>query len=548
MKLPYTKADVVTDKDRDIEHLTQEVLELRQKVAAFQSSEERHRLTEDALREREELYRSIVENSNDVIMLTLPDGRISYLSPACNKVLGYRPEELIGRKPRMIHREDQEKAREVHDKAVKGESGSPMEYRIVTRAGGTKWVSHAWSPIFRDGVIQMVVSVVRDITEQKERETEVFKAEKYESMRTLIEGLVNEFNNLLNFVVGNIYLVKKKMGPESEMVKHLAEAEHASYLAKDTLKQLLSSATPGERLRRKVDVARVIENSVSLALMDSPMEFGLSLADDLWPVLANEEQIGQVIRHVVCNARESMSDRGTIKISAKNIPHGHEHNPPLNGDHIRISIEDQGAGISQENLPKIFDPYFTTKEMRGPKATGLGLTTCYALIRSHDGFISVDSLIGRGTTVHIFLPALCGEESAGKEGLDSPRARKGKVLVMDDEEVDRTVAGAILDHLSYDVEYARKGEEAIALYRKARESGSPFDLVLMDLIIFEGLGGEETMKRLLEIDPEVKVIISSGYFHEYTMADFNDLGFSAVLPKPYRIEELSSLLTKMLGE
>jgi CheY-like chemotaxis protein len=208
-------------------------------------------------------------------------------------------------------------------------------------------------------------------------------------------------------------------------------------------------------------------------------------------------------------------------------------------------VQDEGVGIPEEHLSRIFDPYFTTKERGTQKGTGLGLAICFAVIKNHRGYITVDSQAGRGSTFHIYLPASSREGLPQKErGEEKPL--RGRILVMDDEEIDREVIGEMLRRISFSAEFASDGEETVELYRKAGSAGEPFDALIMDLVIPGRMGGKEAINKLLEIDPEVKAIVTSGYSNDPILMDFRSYGFSGVLPKPFNVDELNQVLNRVL--
>ena len=248
---------------------------------------------------------------------------------------------------------------------------------------------------------------------------------------------------------------------------------------------------------------------------------------DLFPVEVDEDQMKQVIQNMVMNAKEAMPSGGTIVISCENVNVTPQNKLPLiKEDHVKISIHDEGIGIPEENISKIFDPYFTTKGMGSQKGVGLGLAICYSIIRNHNGYILVDSAPGKGTTFQIYLPAtkkdiieVCIEEKVVRHG-------KGRVLVMDDEEMILKIAKELLQFMGYEVTTAQSGEETIGFYRQAMELKKPFDAVVLDLAIPGGMGGKEVMQELIAIDPHVKAIISSGYLNDPVVKDFKRYGFS----------------------
>jgi CheY-like chemotaxis protein len=237
-----------------------------------------------------------------------------------------------------------------------------------------------------------------------------------------------------------------------------------------------------------------------------------------------------------------MSEGGSILVTAENMPLRATHGLPLKpGRYLKISIRDQGTGIPEDQISRIFDPYFTTKQ----GGSGLGLATAYSIIKRHDGHIAVESRLGVGSTFHIYLPA--SEKGIPEPEIRTARLEKGhgRVLLMDDDELVRNVAGQILEHLGYAVELARDGSEAIDLYWKAKEAGFPFDAVIMDMTIPGGMGGKDAIKKLREIDPHVKAIVSSGYSNDPIMSSFKEHGFKGIAPKPYKMEELSTILSKI---
>jgi len=234
---------------------------------------------------------------------------------------------------------------------------------------------------------------------------------------------------------------------------------------------------------------------------------------------------------------------GVIQVGVENVTLSVKDALPLEpGKYIAISIQDQGTGIPQEHLSKIFDPYFTTKQA----GSGLGLTTTHSIVNKHGGHISVESQLGIGTTFHIHLPASVKAALKPEKEEEKPIMGQGKILLMDDEEGLRVMAGRTLEKLGYEVEFAIEGAEALDLFKEAREADKPFDAVILDLTIPGGMGGRETVKKLQEIDPEVKAIVSSGYSNDPVMSNFRDYGFRGMVPKPFETKELSKVLHEVL--
>jgi CheY-like chemotaxis protein len=289
----------------------------------------------------------------------------------------------------------------------------------------------------------------------------------------------------------------------------------------------------------------VLRDSTVFALRGSKAKCEFNIVEDLWPVNVDIGQFSQVIHNLAINAVQAMPQGGTIRLHAHNAALKARSGLPLvAGRYVKISIQDEGLGIPQEHLAKIFDPYFTTKH----QGSGLGLSMSYTTIHAHDGHIAVDSEMGKGTIFRIYMPA--SHEKLVEKADREERLIKGqgRILVMDDDESIRNVTEKILIELGYDVGCASDGAETIAVYQDAAKSGHPFDAVIMDLTIPGGMGGKETIERLLKIDPKVAAIVSSGYSNDPIMSDFEKYGFRGVATKPYSIEKLSWVLHDVLME
>jgi len=402
-------------------------------------------------------------------------------------------------------------------------------------------------PVFDEaGGVAMVVEHIRDITEKKRMEEDILKSQNLESLGVLAGGIAHDFNNLLTGILGNISLAKMYVGPATKAHARLEEAEKASERTRDLTRQLLTFSKGGAPVKKVASMARIIMDSASLVLRGSNVRCEFFPPEDLWAVEVDEGQMSQVINNLIINAGQAMPDGGIITVHAENVTLGSDHFLPLReGRYICISIRDHGMGIPEKNLPKIFNPYFTTRE----KGSGLGLASVYSIIKKHDGYVGVESKPGLETTFYLYIPASdkCLEMETVPEAQRKPFPEdKGRILVMDDEEVVRQVAAEMLDHLGYQVDVCGNGGEVLSLYREARESGKPYAAVIMDLTIPGGMGGKETMKKLLEIDPDVKGVVSSGYSFDPIVAHHRKYGFSGVVTKPYKVDEMCETLQALV--
>ncbi|MCK5405722.1 MAG: response regulator, partial [Desulfobulbaceae bacterium] len=350
-----------------------------------------------------------------------------------------------------------------------------------------------------DDTVVGVVLIFRDITPERRMEEELEKARKIKSLGILAGGIAHDFNNILTAVIGNISLAKANASPETKYYECLGNAEKAGLRARDLTQQLITFSKGGAPLMRSASIEEIIRDTAQFVLQGANVSSSFSFADDLWLCEIDEGQVSQVISNLVINANQAMSEGGVISIAAENMTVGKGANLPLKqGKYVKITVADHGEGISPENLPKIFDPYFSTKQA----GSGIGLATSYSIIRRHRGLVTVESVLGDGTTFYIYLPASDAKSVAQGSEVTGLTKGKGRILVMDDEEIVREVVEQMLVYLGYEVVFVADGSQAIERYRESRESGASFDLVILDLTVPGGMGGKETMEHLLKIDPE----------------------------------------------
>ncbi len=385
------------------------------------------------------------------------------------------------------------------------------------------------------------------IEERKRMEEELLKARKLESVGVLAGGIAHDFNNLLTGILGNITLAGLYLEDREEARRLLASGEDAALRAKDLTNRFLTFSKGGSPIRAPASLAEVLKATVEMSLSGSNVRPVFAIDEDLQTVEIDTGQITQVINSLVQNALEAMPSGGTLEIHAADIhisPDDPNPDFPLQpGYYARVSIKDHGRGIPAEDLPRVFDPYFSTKERGAQKGMGLGLATAYSIIRAHDGHIAIDSVEGEGTTVRFVIPAMRPAESGETE---PSGAGKLRVLVMDDEEVVRDICSRMLRYMGHEVILAQDGEQAIDLYGKEMESGRPFDVVILDLTVPGGIGGREVIQRLRELDQGVRSIVSTGYAHDAVVTRYREYGFLSVASKPYSMEGLQAALREAM--
>ncbi len=489
----------------------------------------------------------------DSVLVTDRDGRITMVNPKAEELTGWKQKEAMG-KPitEVLDIRDHETMHPVilYPEKPAWDTVHLNGHKLVLldRSGNKKFIIYTGAPI-SEGKSEMLgmVFVVRDVTERVRMEREIIKAQQLESLGLLAGGIAHDFNNILTGILGYISLAKLKCTMDDSAYKHLDSAESALFQAKDLTQQLLTFAKGGMPVKETVSISELLVKTASFALRGSNIKGEFEIAEDLWPAEVDTGQINQVINNLVINAIQAMPEGGVLRLTAENVWDPGKVTPHLKpGKYIKITVEDQGIGIPDDYLNRIFDPYFTTKR----EGNGLGLAIVHSIIEKHNGYIFVESEIGKGTVFTIYLPA------AEQEPVSSPKQEPSgvpgplvgaRVLVMDDEKTVREVAVQMLEQIGCEAVAVEDGAALLKAYKEAMDSGRPFDAVIMDLTIPGGMGGRETIDHLLAMDPGAKAIVSSGYSNDPIVAEYKKNGFREVIPKPYRLRDLIEILKRVIG-
>ncbi len=503
------------------------------------------KVKEQDLLASQERYRAIIEASHDIIWALDTNANFTFVNKRGEELTGYEFEEWKGESfAPLIHPQDVPKAQDSFVRAMRGERVR-YEVRVVDARGQIRRLQANLEPLWEGDTIIGLVGLGTDTTERARLEEELHKAQKLESLGLLAGGIAHDFNNILTAIVGGITLAKRSPDQPGLQRETLEMAEKACFRARDLTQQLLTFSRGGAPVRRPGSIAELLRETASFALRGRNVRCDLSLADDLHIVEMDAGQMSQVVNNLLLNAAQAMPGGGTARLHARNYCL-ENHDPGLptlrTGWYVRISVHDDGAGIPREHLPNIFDPYFTTK----PNGTGLGLATCYSIVRRHDGYIDVETAPGQGTTFHIYLPST---RLVVTEPEDSPlpeSQRGGTVLLMDDDAMVREAGTEMLRLLGFEVVPVEDGATAIEAYRDALEAGQRFDAVILDLTVPGGMGGRDAAGLLRRLDPRVKLIASSGYSTDPVMASHEEYGFDGVVAKPYVPEDIDRAMTHVL--
>jgi PAS domain S-box-containing protein len=531
-----------------IEHRTRK---LEESNALLHREVQSRKETENALQEEKELFGTTLRSIADGVITLDKQGRILFINQAMEQLGGWSNREVVHTRFCLhfhvrINGQTLYLDRDSQDQLMLKRLESEQNALFTTRDGRVLDIALRVLPLYdKQSVIKGQVLIMRDITDIKRQEEERLKTEKLESIGILAGGIAHDFNNILTAVLNYILLATKYPSLDALPRKHLAKAHKAALRAQQLTQQLLTFSKGGAPIVKLTGIRDLITDSVTFAVRGSSIKTHISISQDIWNAQIDAGQIAQVLENIAINACQAMPRGGTLSITAHNILVDQNAALPLRpGKYIKIMMTDNGPGIPRENLEKIFDPYFTTKKT----GSGLGLATSYSIIKNHHGHLGVTSNPGQGTTFTIFLPASDHALPRPKASVPTQTSQgRGTILLMDDDTSIREVMEETLGFLGYEVITARDGNEAIDIYRQYISSRQRIDLVIMDLTIPGGMGGKETVGKVLDLDPDAKIIVSSGYSQDPVMADYESYGFIDILAKPYSLEEVGKKIANILG-
>lgn len=526
----------------DLQNLEQRNRELEAEIV------QRRQAEIDLLDSREQI-RVIVETVLDPIITINDRGQIESTNASLEKVFGYKPEEVLGQNVKILMPEPY---RDQHDGYLSRYLHT-NEKRIIgigrevegKRKDGTVFpMDLAVNEVQFKGRT-LFIGIARDITQRKGMEEELRKAQNLESLGMLAGGIAHDFNNMLTGVLGNLDLLEIVLDKDSDAYKLAVEGKRAAKRTKDLTKQLLTFAKGGAPNKEVISIAEVIREAAESSLQGGHSRVEYRVAENLDSLHADREQIHRVIQNLVLNADQAMPEGGILTIAAENVELSDPVLLPLAAGHyVKVSLVDQGSGISEETRAKIFDPYYTTKESK----RGIGLSIVYSIIQRHGGYIEVRSEKDVGATFEFYLPSLQKKALAKVEAKRDPELARGvgRILLMDDDEMVQKSVAMMLKMVGYEVESAYDGSAALQLYQARLENNKPFDAVIMDLTIPGGMGGQEAIGKLHQIDPQARALVSSGYSNDPIMAEYAQYGFAGKIEKPVILEELATAVKEVL--
>lgn len=514
------------------------------------------RRTERALAHERERLAVTLASIADGVITTDVDGRITLMNPVAEALTGYARDAAVGRALKEVYVALDPETRARLDPlggvlTGRGEDAGVQRDRILASPKGVeRVVAESVAPLRdRDGNVVGAVLAFRDVTRQRQTEEELLRTSKLESLGVLAGGLAHDFNNLLASILGHLSLIEDDRSDAEEVRHAVSEALGAARRARALTHRFLTFSRGGAPVRTPASVEALVRRAVEMIPPETSRRYDLRFEDGLHPVEVDVDQVGQALNAVLVNACQASADDGVVRVLCQNVrltPGAGTHRalPLADGDYVRITVRDEGAGIESEHMARIFDPYFSTR----PGGRGLGLATAFSILRKHGGHIAAASRPGAGSRFDLYLPAMTNENPAGANATAPAPAVAGQhILVMDDDAVVARVVQRMLERLGYRVETARDGGEALQRYQQAMQDGDPFAAVIMDLTVPGGMGGREAIGKLLEIDPGARAIVSSGYSSDPVMAEYRSHGFQGVIAKPYDLDQLRTTLATVLA-
>ena len=540
-EIPRTKPEHVRFMDHVAARLFWDIFQIEEERIA-----ERKR-AEEALRESEERYRSVLEASPDPVVAYDMEGKVIYVNPVFTQVFGWISEELLGGKIDYVPEDNWPETQMMIDMVLAGENFSGIESRRYTKQGNIVDVTISGSIYLdRDGNPAGSIHVLRDITERKRLEAQLQYAQKIEAVGTLAGGVAHDFNNLLMGIQGNVSLMLMDMDSAHPDYERLKNIEKQIQSGARLTSHLLGYARKGKYEVKPLDLNQLVEEtSDTFGRTKKEITIHQEPAEDLFPVEADPGQIEQVLLNLFVNASDAMPGGGKLILKTMNITHKDMKGKlyePKPGNYVLLTVTDTGIGMYKKTMERIFDPFFTTKEMG--RGTGLGLASAYGIIKAHGGYIDVDSRRGHGTTFSIYLPATEKEVQRVVRTAERVAKGTGKVLLVDDEEVVLEVGQELLEATGYTVLTAKDGKEAIKVYRKNRDN---IDIVVLDMVM-PNMGGGEAYDRMKEMNPNVKVLLSSGYSIDGEASEILERGCDGFIQKPFTMKQLSGKIGEILDK
>lgn len=541
---------LVNKLEKKMEDLDKEKMALEMEVA------ERKKI-EDRLRKSRDFAESLFKTAPAIVLILDTEGRILRFNPYMGKISGYAIDEVQGKQWSDVFSPENGRGNSINLSTDVDEtlSAAGNISSIRTKAGDRREIIWYDRPLKdNDGKITGLLAIGQDITEQLDMQRNLFRAKKFEAIGSFAGGIAYDFNSLLTLILGNISLLEKNIQSGSDTSECMAEARNAALRAREMASRIMLFSRDRDPVKQSFSIGPLILEAVKSAIWGFKIHSEFDIPDDLYPAEIDPWLMKHAFHNVALNAVEAMEGSGHIHVTCENVEITGDNSFKLSaGPYVKITIRDQGPGIAREQLERVFDPDFSTKNTGIFKGLGLGLSIVYSIIKKHQGVIEVTAEPGSGTVVNMYLPAsqetAASLETREPTGLRAKKTGSGKkILVMNDEEPLRQMFKKMLNWLGYNPMATATRDKTVKAYRESAESGNLFHAVILDMTHKFSIVGEQTIAELRKINPDVKIIICTAYPHDPIIADFKVHGFRGVLIKPFTIDDLGFLLADIFRE
>ena len=536
-------ADEATRADMAValQKLQKEVQERVRAEKALRESESRFRTLYKESTQREQLYESLLKSTPDAVAIYNLNGKATYINPTFTQIFGFTMKDVKEKRIPFVPESEKDKTEAGYEQVLQGESLSGFETRRLTKDGRILDIILSSSCFYdHEGNATGIIVIFRDVTETKKTEKQLQQAQRMEAIGTLAGGIAHDFNNLLMGIQGHTSLTLMDMDSSHPHFTHLKGIEDHVESAADLTKQLLAFAIGGKYEVKPTDLKELVNKSSEMfGRTKKEITIHKKSQKDIWTVEADQNQIEQVLLNIYVNAWQSMPGGGEVHLEIENVTLDEGFVKPYDlkpGRYVKISVADTGVGMDKATQARIFDPFFTTKEMG--RGTGLGLASAYGIIKNHGGIINVHSEKGRGATFNMFLPASGKKVTKGRGSTEEIVRGSETILLVDDEDIIIDVGQEILKTIGYKVLTAKSGNAAVELYKA---NHNEIDMVILDMIMPDMDGGE-TYDRLREINPDIKVLLSSGYSIDGLASEIMLRGCNGFIQKPFNMKDLSQTI------
>lgn len=494
----------------------------------------------------DELLSEALQSINDGVILSDIHGKISLVNPAGEDILGKSHEDIAGRQVTEIFTLQSPQSRELLELPIE----DVLHANETTRNEIEGWLTRSdkIDRYIRAGIVPVTgedgkpagaIIILQDLTHQHRTKKQLRQAQQMESVGEIARKFAHDFNNILEALLGDLALGKVHCDRQEKVLKYIGNAEQTTNRARELTNQLLTLTSQEQPEAEKTELPRLIEESLGFALRNTENNYHTKFADDLKSPFLDSGQIKNVLYNIITNAREAMPEGGIVTVTAENMEVNSDY--PIgslsDGTYVKISISDEGSGIPSENISQIFEPFFTTWSGH----SGMGLASVYTIVKNHSGHVEATSAPEDGTTITFYLPVSNISEIEIEEQISS-----GKILVMDNESSAREKCSDLLEYLGHRVFGVSDGNAAVQMYRVASEKAQPFDAVILDLNTDNGMGATDIVQQLLEINPDVKAVVSHGFSNDLVMTSYAEYGFQGIITKPYTLDELNRVMQKVL--